>query len=149
MKPDMDDRLKHLFPDDPPKKEKTSSITQPRYSTGQQIFCLLCLAFIVWKVATYHSPPKTPLDYDYSACSQCRDAILAQLHTPSTADFGRSKLRHDGNGSTEDYVVMGEVDAQNLYGAQVRSYYRCQMLAVPASAENKWNWIVVDSRLLE
>jgi len=53
---------------------------------------------------------------------QCREAVRPKLKAPSTAQFpGGEKVESSGT----TYRVFGQVDAQNSFGAMLRTDYRC------------------------
>lgn len=53
------------------------------------------------------------------AISQCEESIRQQLKSPSTAEF------HSNASGSGTWTVIGTVDAQNSFGAKVRSSYQC------------------------
>lgn len=65
-------------------------------------------------------------DYDsntsYEAIAQCEAAIKDRLKAPSTAKFESS--------ATGDvtWTVIGTVDAENSFGAMVRSSFQCSVI---------------------
>jgi hypothetical protein len=61
------------------------------------------------------------------------EAVRANLKSPSTADFSEADRRvtHDGC----EYTVRGTVDAQNSFGALLRSSYRVKLLRME---NNEW-----------
>jgi hypothetical protein len=65
-------------------------------------------------------------DYDsdtsYEAIAQCEAAIKERLKAPSTADFNSSAV---GGGT---WTVTGTVDAENSFGAKVRTNYQCSVI---------------------
>jgi hypothetical protein len=59
-----------------------------------------------------------------TAIQRARDAVSARLRAPSTAQFvGSSSASKTGC----DWVVSGEVDAQNAFGGIVRSAFRVRL----------------------
>lgn len=56
------------------------------------------------------------------AKDSCRAHVLASLKTPTTAQFTWGPVTHDGLA----YTVPGAVDAQNSFGAMVRTAFSCQ-----------------------
>ena len=54
--------------------------------------------------------------------SQCRDGVRSKLKAPSSAKFPGGE-RVENVGTT--YRVFGQVDAQNTFGAMLRTNYRC------------------------
>lgn len=65
-------------------------------------------------------------DYDsntsYEAIAQCEAAIKDKLKAPSTADFSSTAT---GSGT---WTVVGTVDAENSFGAKVRTSYQCSVI---------------------
>lgn len=60
---------------------------------------------------------------EFSLISECKKAIKEQLKAPSTADFPS----FDYNFWTvkDGIVIKSYVDAQNSYGAQIRTHFQC------------------------
>lgn len=52
----------------------------------------------------------------------CRDWVKDRLKAPASADFSEEAVSRNG----ESYVVTGAVDAENSFGAPIRSNYRCE-----------------------
>lgn len=74
-----------------------------------------------------HSTPTGPADRVGTAEATCRTEVLTRLKAPSTAQFASASTRY-GVGQTADfYTVTGEVDAQNGFGALLRTAYRCDV----------------------
>ncbi len=75
-------------------------------------------------------PPPTPASYvpdNFAAYSICKDFVLDRLKAPKTAQFAGfddAKVHDLGGG---DYEVIGFVDAQNAFGAQIRERYLCKV----------------------
>ena len=59
---------------------------------------------------------------DYAATDVCHQKVEDQLRAPATADFGGETVTHTGN----RYTVVGHVDAQNGFGAQIRTDWVCE-----------------------
>jgi hypothetical protein len=57
--------------------------------------------------------------------TEAEQRVLATLRAPSSADFISSATRTDQDGCV--WTVTGEVDAQNAFGAQIRSRYRVKL----------------------
>lgn len=72
------------------------------------------------------APAEPPVRHsDYMAHSMCERFVRRRLDTPSTAKFApprESTITHEGGGT---YVVRSHLDAQNLFGAMVRSRFVC------------------------
>ena len=61
--------------------------------------------------------------------NQCRDAISSKLKSPTSAQFSNAwqdepLLNDDNDGS---YFWRGTVDADNSFGAKIRSKFLCEM----------------------
>ena len=73
--------------------------------------------------------------HEVTAWQQCRDTARDQLKAPASAEFARydaSAVRYRGAGR---YEVNSYVDAQNSFGAQVRTAYACTL----RSEAGAWN----------
>ncbi|EAQ96144.1 hypothetical protein [Congregibacter litoralis] len=99
------------------------------------------LAFIV--VSAYATMPDSGNDSPHSgsmAFTLCERAMKASLRTPATADFASmsaSNVQHAGNGV---YRVLSHVDAQNGFGAQIRTQYICSI----EYRNGDWNIVSLD-----
>jgi hypothetical protein len=58
---------------------------------------------------------------DNGAYNACKTFVKDKLRAPSTAKFADHSVTHTGS----EYTVTGSVDAQNGFGAQIRSTYTC------------------------
>ncbi len=56
---------------------------------------------------------------EITAYLKAKRAVLEKLKAPSTAEFGEHAVKDDGPA----FTVAGYVDAQNSFGAQIRSQY--------------------------
>ena len=65
----------------------------------------------------------------YEAIAQCEARIENLLKAPATADFETSA---SGSGST--WTVTGSVDAENSFGALIRSTFQCTVVLQGDSA---------------
>ena len=59
----------------------------------------------------------------------CEDFVKDRLKAPSTADFP-SYSDYTITGSGDDYTVEGYVDAENGFGAMIRTDWTCTVRAV-------------------
>jgi hypothetical protein len=64
----------------------------------------------------------------------CKDFVKRQLKAPATAEFGTP----DVTGSAGTYSSTGTVDAENSFGAKLRSTYTCQV----HEASDRKNWVL-------
>lgn len=65
-----------------------------------------------------------------SAVTACRRHVVDQLKAPSTAKFGQVRWERSG----DTVRVSGAVDAENSFGALVRSDYTCTARRVSAAS---------------
>lgn len=61
----------------------------------------------------------------------CEAAVEVRLKAPSTADFDTTATES----SPDRWTVSGTVDAENSFGAKVRSSFSCRVAWVPSSKE--------------
>lgn len=76
------------------------------------------------------------------ATSQAQDAIKARLRSPSSASFlsGTTAISHQGC----TWTVSGQLDAQNAFGAMIRSSYQVRLRRL-----SKQTWVATSTRLSE
>lgn len=79
-------------------------------------FLLICFVMML-----FSKPSKPKLD-EWTAQVSCESAVKQLLKSPSTAEFSGwiRVLNSDGT-----YTVTGNVDAQNSFGAMLRSSFSC------------------------
>lgn len=70
-------------------------------------------------------------DARYDAIAQAKDAVLANLKSPSSADFGAERIVAVQDGC--NWTVTGQVDAQNAFGAKLRSPFKVKLHRVSDS----------------
>lgn len=75
-------------------------------------------------------------DDRFKAGREAEKAVRASLKAPSTADFGDARIQHNGC----RWIVSGDVDAQNSFGAKMRSTYRVELLRL---GEDLWTPVAV------
>jgi hypothetical protein len=67
-------------------------------------------------------------DVQAEAISEAKNIVKAHLKSPSSAKFEASTVRATQKGC--DWTVTGEVDAQNSFGASLRSTFRVKLRRV-------------------
>jgi hypothetical protein len=97
-----------------------------------------------WDKAHPHAaPPPDPPD-GFSAYTNCRSFAELRLKAPASADFAsfdqsRIEARPDGH-----FVVGSYVDAQNSFGAKIRTAFSCEVHFTDAGSR-----VVLDSLQME
>lgn len=86
------------------------------------VFCALALA-LGW-LGGDDEPGGSPEVRRAGAESACREYVSARLKAPASADFSGGVSRAV---SDFEFVVSGEVDSQNGFGAMLRSRYTCSV----------------------
>lgn len=93
----------------------------------------VAMAAIVWAFIQGPEEPKSPAElaaeYRPSAADaerMCRNDVSGKLKAPGTASFGDVRSRISGDYDDDQWTVTGWVDAQNSFGATVRSEWICQ-----------------------
>jgi hypothetical protein len=104
------------------------------------------------------NPDEVSIDVAVNAWHECTQSVLARLKAPSTAEFLdedrayhhvflKKKPKPKSKKAAElaarvarefgftDYIVQGEVDAQNGFGAKIRSSFEC---AVTRTKDNRY-----------
>lgn len=143
------------------------------FSTKTKIILfLLILIFIIYNAPSKITPPpqdsnaktatasqsKTPpppikgdyaYDYSYEAKRACKDYVEVALKAPSTVKYVGSPIiqRIKGKKKTDIvYEVSGQLDAQNSYGAMIRSTFYCAVKRDPVKLDPFGNayWLLTD-----
>lgn len=63
---------------------------------------------------------------EHEAQAGCQEFVERRLKAPATAEFGSWNAEPDP-GSANGWVVSGVVDAENSFGAKIRSTFTCRM----------------------
>lgn len=125
-----------------PPKKKQSSMTTCLVIVG--LIGLICVCGVVLSpsasrnTSTSRTPTPsgptpttgpTPIRFDeFGAKYMCEQFVTERLKAPSTAEFSSDPDVYSVNGKPKNYaIVRGYVDAQNSFGAMIRSYYDCQV----------------------
>jgi len=80
----------------------------------------------------------------------CENIVESQLVAPSTAEFASYNEQQfwtlgENSGTYENaYRVRGYVDAQNSFGAQIRTYYTCDISYNGGEWADLRNWTLLD-----
>lgn len=92
---------------------------------------LLFGAGLRWCAGWWNGQQDPPYRPDgYAAAAHCADAVRAQLAAPASATFAPEREARVTGGPR--FIVETWVDAQNAYGATVRSAVTCQVRYAPA-----------------
>lgn len=91
------------------------------------IICVLCLSTsIVIGIQNPPAPASKPTLFDpIQASVECEYAIRSQLKSPSTANFIDDQVFKVKGKPDSWHYVEGVVDAQNSFGALIRTSYLC------------------------
>jgi hypothetical protein len=102
------------------------------------IGCLTAFAafalFVIISLETA-GPPEPEYDPWSKAQSVCEDHMLDRLKSPASAEFGPTEVS-----TMAPYTVTGVVDAQNSFGATLRSSYTC----VVSVSDGQWRLVSLD-----
>ena len=109
--------------------------TQETKKSGTQMLYLLVLAAVVFLLLVLCSGPKpaarataTPDTGDsLEACGWCQVEVKGELKAPASAKFPSCNRASIHKVAESVYEVKSYVDAQNSFGAMVRTGYVCQV----------------------
>jgi hypothetical protein len=128
---------------------KDSSAKDPVGALVVLVLLVISIGLIIWGVSSAlngGSSTPEPKHSDVAALVMCEEFVKDNLKSPSTASFpfeeGKvAPLPDEGDGH---YIVRGAVDAQNSFGAMLRTQYYCKVHYEPST--DKW---VLDALLIE
>lgn len=78
-------------------------------------------------------------DPKIEATVACEDFVKTALKAPSTANFDNETATGPVAGHPARYIVVGTVDAQNSFGAQLRNNFGCT-----AEKQGDGQWHLID-----
>lgn len=109
-------------------EESTDEDNQGHGRLFKKIIMLVVILFVgvgvVLSIMTSGSKgsKKTAKLDEWSAQVACEQAVSERLKSPSSADFSGWTRTDNGNNT---FAITGYVDAQNSFGAKVRTQFRC------------------------
>ena len=104
--------------------------TEPKNTYSTKSGCLiafLIVAFLYLIVQIFTPPTDTSMTPSQIAWYGCRQAIENKLKAPKTAEFQRYSEKDIRNINDKIYYVYMYVDAQNSFGAMIRSDFTCNI----------------------
>lgn len=104
------------------------------------LFVAVVAIAVVWSMLDGDDTGGAEGPDDYGAIDVCHQAVEDKLRAPATADFGGETVTHTGN----RYTVVGHVDAENGFGAQIRTDWVCEATYVSGTT-----WRPVVATLME
>lgn len=66
-----------------------------------------------------------PVSQSDMAITMCEKFVKERLKSPTTAKFSGEAAA--AGSRADEYAVVGQVDAQNGFGAMIRSQFRCEL----------------------
>jgi len=135
-------------------EETRESGKTPTKDRTQDIIAVLitCIIVIAFGFLIHHEtsdpPPKirTAEDTQTMAAIQCKGFVKAYLKSPATADFPWADYTATplGDGT---YSVRSYVDAQNSFGATIRSNYTCVVKYLGGDDAYIGNWQLINMQI--
>lgn len=108
---------------EPAPSEPTEPAKRPN-GCGMLLAVVAIIGVAAWAcTAAFGDDTPDETDNEYTAIAACENSVEAQLRAPATADFG-GEVATRGTGGT--YTVTGHVDAENGFGAQIRTRWTCE-----------------------
>ena len=90
------------------------------------VLALLLFGFPAWCITSMDDVEPGPDRGTHSAAYRtCRDAIRSQLRAPSTAEFPGAAISSARYDLGDTVRVSSHVDAQNTFGAMLRTPWTC------------------------
>lgn len=92
-------------------------------SKGSGCMGIIVAAVVIGGLSSMCSDGSDSTGDEYGAQSACEDWVKDQLKAPATADFGDE----DVSGGGGSWTVTGVVDAENGFGANIRTSWTCDV----------------------
>ncbi len=120
-------------------------------------FAGIIVLVIIYNLVVHHSVTHDYNDKQiYSADDMQIDAYLfsqefvkENIKSPTTASFPTSDYKCFVNQYDSTYTVKSYVDAQNGFGAMIRSKYMVEMKYTGGNADDGHNWTLLDIRIYD
>ncbi|ROO51081.1 hypothetical protein EDC02_5945 [Micromonospora sp. Llam0] len=98
----------------------------------------LCGGIIFTQIGNSADEPIDPVtaDRSFDAEVMCQEPIKDRLKAPATAEFPPAEVKKNG----AIYSVTGDVDAENGFGAKIRTGYKC---TIKDNGDGTWTAIAV------
>jgi hypothetical protein len=112
------------------KREPANATTDVRPKKIKEIVYIVFIAtaFILGIFATISKPStKKKNNYASLAFVQCQEFVRDRLKSPSSSDFPFADYTSWRVGD-DKYIIKSYVDAQNTFGAMIRSDWKCEIL---------------------
>jgi len=107
----------------------------------------LCLFLMFFGDNLGSSSASKDTDLSNEAFIQCKNFVSENLKSPSSADFPFMDFkawRFDNS----TYVIKSYVDAQNSFGAQIRSNWHCKIQYQDGEKSDQTNWKLLELEIL-
>ena len=116
------------------------------------IGAIVSLCFICICAYAFYDPTNGTKDYKTMAFIQCQLHVQDRLKAPSTADFPASSLTDIRDTGNNVFEIRSYVDAQNSFGAMIRTNFFCKIQYVGTPQDDESNpayWTLLQLDLLE
>lgn len=107
------------------------------------------LAFIAISKMTGCLEKDPNADESIMAAIQCKDFVQDKLKSPSTAEFqsaSSAKIMRPYP-DQQKYTVLSYVDAQNSFGAKIRTRFICEVERGSKNSNGYYSWRLIDLML--
>lgn len=104
---------------------------------------LTIIFFLFIAFGSGESEPKKPEEMKTEAYVMAQNFMKKNLKSPSTADFPFSEYKFEYLGDSK-MKVISYVDAQNGFGAQIRTYYEATMKFNGGDWADINNWTLIN-----
>lgn len=128
-----------------PPRVRTNPKRKPKRTVWMVIgfltLLIICLCALIPLFPVVESTGSSPTE----AKIMCETLIKASLVAPTTARFSGILDTRMGSVANQPntYRVIGYVDAQNSFGAQIRNYYTCEIKYNGGEWTNPLNWTLL------
>lgn len=108
----------------PPSEESAAPPAKPGWTRQQKLILggiAAALVVLFGAVIIFGAAHKTNNDTADNASTACHEFVKKQLKSPTSASFEDTSTTPDGAG----WIVLGTVDSDNSFGANIRGTFRC------------------------
>ncbi len=144
--------------------EKAKKVGNKKASTGVLVGCLnvvfvVAISLVLVTCSGPNEPPRTPeqaaqekaerlvKDLKLHAFGICKKVVEQSLKAPATAEFSGFTWESVRKRPMDVFEVRSYVDAQNSFGAQIRTNFSCRLHYRGGNSLDGNNWELMDSSI--
>lgn len=129
-------------------KEKAKEVIESNYKKSNYTFAILISIFVIIAGTIFlvwnYSKPNQKEKIESTVVMLSQQAVESKLKAPKTADFPVSYDNYAIHQNGDVYTVTSYVDAENSFGAKIRSNFTVELVYHSDAEEYKINNVIIE-----